>query len=126
MRAAQSAVRTGDRLRYAVRDGRVQRDSRKRSDWRALTFGAESTLDMDGGLKEAARPMAENFQCLRAVEPLLIKYRGRIKAVVQEEFAAEQRLHFPGWDIVARFGEFPRNGDCRHKREHPTTGRGRR
>lgn len=88
-------------------------------------FGAESTLDMDGGLKEDARPMAENFQCLRAVEPLLIEYRGRIKAVVQEEFAAEQRLHFTGWDIVARFGEFPRNGDCRHKHEHPTTGRGR-
>ncbi|MCI8407137.1 MAG: DUF5597 domain-containing protein [Oscillospiraceae bacterium] len=90
-------------------------------------FGAESALQADGTLHPEAKPMAENFQCLRAVEPLLLSLRGsgRIQAAIQEEFAAEQQLHFDGWDLVARFGPYPRGGDYQHKRGEPTTERGR-
>ncbi len=89
-------------------------------------FGAESALQ-DGVLHPNAKPMAENFQCLRAVEPLLYSLRGsgKIAAAIQEEFADEQQLHFDGWDVLARFGDFPRGGDCRHRHSEPTTKRGR-
>lgn len=90
-------------------------------------FGAESVLQMDGTLHPDAKPMAEDFQCLRAVEPLLLSLRGsgRIQAAIQEEFAAEQQMHFDGWEVLARFGAYPRGGDYQHKRGEPTTERGR-
>lgn len=90
-------------------------------------FGAESILDEEGKLKSSAKPMAENFQCINGILPLLLKYRGtgKIHAVVQEELANDQRLSFDGWDGVAVFGKHPRNGDYRHSVGEPPTDRGR-
>lgn len=90
-------------------------------------FGSESVLDENGGLKENALPMRENFQALNAVWPLLVKERdtGRIHAVMQEEFQDEQRMFFDGVRALARFGEFPRGGDYRHAVKKAPVGRGR-
>jgi len=90
-------------------------------------FGAESALQSDGTMHPEAKPMWEDFQCLRAVEPLLLQLRGTpaLQAAVQEEYGMEQQLHFDGWDVLARYGEYPRGGDYQHKRGEPTTGRGR-
>lgn len=90
-------------------------------------FGAESALTAEGGLHPEAKPIREDFQCLRAVEPLLLSLRGsgKIQAAIQEEFGTEQQLHFDGWEVLARYGEYPRGGDYQHKRGEPTTERGR-
>ena len=80
-------------------------------------FGAESVVMPDGTLSPEALPMKENFQCLSAVWPLLLRERGsgRIQAVEEEEFASEQRLFFDGVRILIRFGPFARGGDYRHR-----------
>lgn len=89
-------------------------------------FAAESVLSRDGLIKPEALPMKENFQCIRAVEALVLKMRGseKLKSVIQEEFAYEQLLTFDGWNMVARFGEYERDGDYRHI-ETQTSKRGR-
>lgn len=89
-------------------------------------FGAESVLASDGSLRPDALPMKEDFQCLNAVWPLLIRERdnGRIQAVEQQEFSTSQQLFFDGIRIMARFGPFPRNGDYHHRDTEPKRGRG--
>jgi hypothetical protein len=89
-------------------------------------FGAENVIDTDGSLKESAKPMHENFQCLNAVIPLLLKYRGtdKIHAVIQEEFSGEQKLFFDDWKGVARFGPIPHQGDYHHRVGEQPTDRG--
>ena len=90
-------------------------------------FGAENMITADGQLKPEVRPMFENFQCLSAVKPLLTTLRGTgcIQAVIQEEFSVEQRIHCDGWDILATFAPYPRNGDYRHRQDEASIGRGR-
>lgn len=80
-------------------------------------FGAESVVNPDGTLRDTARPMHENFQALKAIAPLLNKYRGtgKIHAITQEEFAGEQSIQADGWQLRAVFGEFPRGGEYYHK-----------
>ncbi len=90
-------------------------------------FGAESVLDENGGLRESARPMHENFRVLNAVWPLLTKYRGtgKIHAVIQEEFMTEQKLFLNGWQLRVTFDKYPRGDHYLHTSEHMTTrGRG--
>lgn len=91
-------------------------------------FGAESAVNPDGTLRETAKPMHENFQALRAAAPLLTKFRGtgKIHAIIQEEFAAEQSIQADGWNLRAVFGEFPRGGEYYHNlRRDQYTKRGR-
>lgn len=91
-------------------------------------FGAESLLDENGNLKDSARPMHENFQCLKAIAPLLNQYRGtgKIHAIIQEEFAGDTTLHVDGWQLRAVFGDYPRGGDYRHAaKQEAYTKRGR-
>ena len=90
-------------------------------------FGAESVIGPDGGLKPEALPMKEDFQCLSAVWPLILRERGtgNIQAVEEEEFSSEQRLFFDGVRVLIRFGPFARGGDYRHRGSgEPKRGRG--
>ncbi|MBR4865576.1 MAG: DUF5597 domain-containing protein, partial [Clostridia bacterium] len=91
-------------------------------------FGAESLLDENWNLKESARPMHENFQCMNAIAPLLAKYRGtdKIHAVIQEEFAMDAKIYADGWQLRAVFGDYARGGDYRHgAKQDAYTKRGR-
>ena len=89
-------------------------------------FGAESVLSPDGSLRAEALPMKEDFQCLQAVWPLLVRERGsgRIQAVEEQEWSTSQQLFFDGIRMLARFGAFPRNGDYHHRDVAPKRGRG--
>lgn len=90
-------------------------------------FGAENAIGPDGALAPEALPMKENFECLSAVWPLLVRKRGTgsIQAVEQEEFSSEQRMFFDGVRVWIRFGAFPRGGDYRHRyNTAPQRGRG--
>lgn len=90
-------------------------------------FGAESVLDKNGGLIESAKPMHENFRCLNAIWPLLVKYRetGKIHAVIQEEYMTEQKLFLDGWQLKINFSQYPRGDRYLHLDEQMTDrGRG--
>lgn len=69
------------------------------------SFGAESSLNNDGTLTEEARMMAITMKSIKALAPLLIKYRGTgaVQALVQEEFAREQYLKLKHYHIIAHF-----------------------
>ncbi len=68
-------------------------------------FGAESTLDDDGELLPDARTMAYTMRAIRALEPLLIRYRktGRVHAFVQDEFSTDQYLRLEKYHVLASF-----------------------
>lgn len=68
-------------------------------------FGAESTLNSDGSLREDTRDTAVSFQMVRAVAPLLVRYHGtgRIHPILQEEAMDQQLIQVPGYRITARF-----------------------
>lgn len=68
-------------------------------------FGAESALDREGNLLEAAEPVAISMRTLSAVAPLLVKYRGtgKVHALIQEEFMTEQYLRLERYHVLAEF-----------------------
>lgn len=68
-------------------------------------FGVENVLDNHGNLLPEAETMAITMRTLRAIEPLLVKYRGtgRIHGIVQEEFAASKYLKLPDFHIQVKF-----------------------
>ena len=70
-------------------------------------FGAESTLDADGSIREDVADTAVSFRMIRAVAPLLLAHHGtgRIHAILQEEFMDRQLLQLPGYRITARFDD---------------------
>lgn len=68
-------------------------------------FGVENVLDQQGNLLPEAVTMAITMKTLRALEPLLIKYRGtgRIYGIVQEEFATSKYLKLPDYHVQIKF-----------------------
>ena len=68
-------------------------------------FGVENVLDNQGKLLKEAETMAITMKTLRALEPLLVKYRGtgRIYGIVQEEFASDKYLKLPDYHVQVKF-----------------------
>ena len=68
-------------------------------------FGAESALDNDGNLTEAAYPMSVTMKTLMNAAPLILKYRGtdKIHSFIQEEFAHNQYIRLDNYHVVATF-----------------------
>ena len=68
-------------------------------------FGAESALDENGNLLETAESMALTIRTLRAIEPLLIKYRktGRVHAIAEDEFETSHYLKLDHYHVIAHF-----------------------
>lgn len=68
-------------------------------------FGAESALREDGTLTDAARTMSISMKAIRALEPLLIRYRGtgKVHALIQEEFMQYKHLRLERYHVLARF-----------------------
>ena len=68
-------------------------------------FGGSGTLDLEGNLLPEARPVAESMHALRAISPLLLKYRGtgRVHAIVQQEFMDRQYLRLESCHVEAKF-----------------------
>ena len=68
-------------------------------------FGASGTLDADGNLLPEAKPVAESMHALRAISPLLLKYRntGKIHAITQQEFMDSQYIRLGNYHIEAKF-----------------------
>ena len=78
-------------------------------------FGAESTLDEEGNLREDVKDTAVSFQMVRNIAPLLVKYHGtgNIHPIIQEEFMAEQLIQLPDYRITAHFDVRRRIPDTR-------------
>jgi len=59
-------------------------------------FAVDSILDMQGSIRESAQVFVESFRCVMSMLPLLQKYRGtgRIHAVVEEDYQANQSFEF--------------------------------
>ncbi len=68
-------------------------------------FGIESILDENGSVKSSARPVVNSFNALSSAIPLIVRYRGtgNIHAVVQEEYASEQRIDLGKYAGFVRF-----------------------
>ena len=68
-------------------------------------FGGSGTLDVQGELLPDAREVALSFRAVKALSPLLIRFRGtgRIHAIVQQEFMDRQYLRLGNYHIVAKF-----------------------
>ena len=68
-------------------------------------FGAESALDENGDICEASKSIALTIKTLRAVEPLLIKYRktGRIHAIAEDEFETSHYLKLDNYHVIAHY-----------------------
>ena len=68
-------------------------------------FGGSQTLDLEGNLLPEARLAAESMHALRAISPLLLKYRntGRVHAIVQQEFMDRQYIRLENYHIEAKF-----------------------
>ena len=68
-------------------------------------FGVENVLDNQGNLLKEAETMAITMKTLRALEPLLVKYRGtgRVHGIVQEEFAASKYLKLPDFHVQIKY-----------------------
>lgn len=68
-------------------------------------FGVENVLDNEGNLLPDAESMAITMQTLRALEPLLIKYRGtgKVHGIIQEEFASSKYLKLPDFHVQIKF-----------------------
>lgn len=78
-------------------------------------FGAESTLDEEGNLREDVKDTAVSFQMVRNIAPLLVKYHGtgNIHPIIQDEFMAEQLIQLPDYRITAHFDVRRRIPDTR-------------
>ncbi len=83
-------------------------------------FAADSILTPDGELRPECRLFAESFRSVKAVLPLLLKYRGtgRIHAVIQEEHQMIQGLDFEKYIGAVDFGRnlLHLHLDHRHRR----------
>lgn len=68
-------------------------------------FGGSGILDIHGEMLPEAREVALSFQAIRALSPLLIRFRGtgRIHAIVQQEFMDSQYIRLGNYHIEARF-----------------------
>ena len=96
-------------------------------------FGLESMFDEAGALRPEAKEMADSFRMLRAIQPLLLKYRGtgRVHAIMQQEHCAEQHIHLEG-GAMARICFYSALGEGEHVysdyihrgRRYPQEGRG--
>ena len=69
-------------------------------------FGVEYIVTKDGSFRPEFRMLVENFQCMAAVIPLLLKYQGtgQVHAVAQDEFVSAQEFDFDGYMGLAQFG----------------------
>lgn len=68
-------------------------------------FGAERTLDANNELLPEARKMMFTMTAIRNLAPLLIRYRGtgRVHALLQDEFAANEYLKLEKFHVLASF-----------------------
>jgi hypothetical protein len=85
-------------------------------------FAVEHVFAPDGSTRPELQPLVDSFCCLATAIPLLLRYQGtgRIRAVVQEENMASQRLSLEGYAGLVEFGTgpAPHSGkDWRHQGE---------
>lgn len=90
-------------------------------------FGIERMVDDDGLVRPECAEVVDSFRCVAAAIPLLLRYQGtgRVRAVVQEENLAAQRLEFEGYVGLAEFGDGAPgyvNKDWRHPSARPPMG----
>jgi len=84
-------------------------------------FGVEYIVTKDGSFRPEFRMLVENFQCIAAVIPLLLKYQGtgQVHALAQDEFVNAQEFDFDGYKGLAQFGGGQAHAEWKNWRHPP-------
>ena len=82
-------------------------------------FGVNYIADENCIVRPDYEALVENFRCVSAAIPLLLKYQGtgKVQAIIHEYKKAAQFIDFEGWWGIAEWGEKttrPQGSDWRH------------